>query len=84
MSDPEYHKGYVAGRRKTEAEFAEARRMAESAQIRDRDFMRAVFLAALPGIIARPWQTDGEAHTTVDQMVGVAVAFARQAGRHMP
>ena len=84
MSDPEYKRGYTAGRKKTEAEVAALRATWDAEELRDRDFVRAVFLVALPEIIRSPWVQDGKKLNTASGIVNTAAGIAEEALRRLP
>lgn len=69
MSNPEYSKGYAAGRRRKNTE-------RERQAFRDR-----VFLTILPHLMNTPsgWRMDGKTVSTADERVELAWRFADKA-----
>lgn len=83
MTDPEYKRGYAKGRSKTEAEMQEVRAALTSQMAATLAFKRAVFIAALPCVIERPWTKNGAAITSLTETVSVAVDMAEEAARRI-
>lgn len=75
MSNPEYSKGYAAGRRRGRLD-----RQAEQRQLERQAFLDRAFLAVLPSILeSRTWQLGDKPAVTVDDRVKVAWGVARRA-----
>lgn len=81
MNNPEYQRGYRAGRRKTETEEAEAQKRNAEAWGEFTRRRHEVMCAALQGLIActRSWNMDGKPVDKLDLYVDLAQKFARAA-----
>lgn len=83
MTDENYKRGYTAGRKKTETEVALWRAALDTEYLRNADFRRAVFLAALPEIIRAPWSQSGKRLNTTAGVVDTALEIADEAMRRL-
>ena len=73
-SNPEYAKGYAAGRRRAARDDVQMRETIQRAE-----FRRQVFLAILPELVRDPWQTGTKRWTTQNEFINGAVDFANAA-----
>lgn len=78
-TDPMYQKGYRAGRRRTEAEVEETKRLNAYAEQ-----WNQVFITLLPtAMAAQGWTLDGKAINTGEERVRLCAAWADQAVRKL-